>query len=309
MLAQLCAFWSDYTVRTVTLGAALLGVLSGVMGSFCVLGKRSLLGDGISHCALAGVAASFLLLGRKQILALLLGAAVSSMAAVYLMVKIVQCTRKVKFDSALALVMSSFFGIGMMLLTYAQKLPNANQAGLSQFIFGQASAMLREDIDLMILCAGVMIFVVAALFKEFKLLCFDAQFAHSMGFAPHKLNLLLSVMTVLAIVVGLQTVGVVLMSSMLVAPAVAARQWSAHLGGMVLLSAVFGAVGGVAGTVASSIFPKLPTGPAIVVAVSALAIFSILFAPRRGLLARQFRHWRRREQLKAIEARSIGGDR
>ncbi len=293
-MRAIISLFSDYTFRTVALGSALLGLISGVLGSFAVLRKQSLLGDGVSHSALPGVVLAFVLLGSKDTEILLFGALLSGLAATLIIVSIVRHTR-IKFDSALALVMSVFFGLGMVLLTYVQKIPNSNQAGLKRFIFGQASTLLQRDIILMAVCGAVLLTLVLLFWKEFKLFTFDSDFAQSLGFSPKRLNLLLSFMIVLAIIIGLQTVGVILMSAMLITPAVAARQWTNKLWVMVLLSAAFGAVSGAAGTAASSMIPKLPTGPAIVVFISLLAAISILFAPGRGILHRLYR--RRRNKL------------
>ncbi len=287
------ALFSDFTFQTVALGSALLGLISGVLGSFAVLRKQSLLGDGVSHSALPGVVMAFLLLGSKNTEVLLLGALLSGLLATLLIVGVVRHTR-VKFDSALALVMSVFFGLGLVLLTYVQKIPNSNQAGLKRFIFGQASTLLQRDIVLMTVCGLILLALVLLFWKEFKLFTFDADFAQSLGFSSKKLNLLLSFMIVLAIIIGLQTVGVILMSAMLITPAVAARQWTNKLWVMVTLSALFGAISGIAGTAASSLVPKLPTGPAIVVCVSSIVIVSVLFAPGRGVLHRIYQYRKNR---------------
>ncbi|SET87263.1 metal ABC transporter permease [Lacrimispora sphenoides] len=287
MLSSIISLFSDYTFQTVALGSALLGLISGVLGSFAVLRRQSLLGDGISHSALPGVVMAFVLSGSKNTEVLLMGALISGLLATLFIVSIVRHTR-VKFDSALALVMSVFFGLGLVLLTYVQKIPNSNQAGLKRFIFGQASTLLQRDIILMVICGLILLTLVLLFWKEFKLFTFDSDFAQSLGFSPKKLNLLLSFMIVLAIIIGLQTVGVILMSAMLITPAVAARQWTNKLWVMVTLSALFGAASGIAGTAASSLVPKLPTGPAIVVCVSAIVIISVLFAPGRGVLHRVY---------------------
>lgn len=285
MLHRIILLLTDYTFQTVALGSALLGLISGVLGSFAVLRRQSLLGDGVSHSALPGVVMAFLLSGSKLTEVLLLGALISGLLATLFIVSIVRHTR-VKFDSALALVMSVFFGFGLVLLTYVHKIPNSNQAGLKRFIFGQASTLLQRDINLMVIC-GILLFAMVFLFwKEFKILTFDSDFAKSLGFSTKKLNLLLSIMIVLAIIIGLQTVGVILMSAMLITPAVAARQWTNKLWVMVVLSALFGAMSGIVGTAASSLVPKLPTGPVIVVCVSMVVTVSVLFAPGRGILHR-----------------------
>ncbi len=298
---------SDYTFQTVALGSALLGLISGVLGSFAVLRKQSLLGDGVSHSALPGVVLAFILLKSKNTEMLLLGALITGLLSTFIMVSIVRYSR-IKFDSALALTMSVFFGLGLVLLTYVQKIPNSNQAGLNRFIFGQASTLLQRDIVLMAVCGGVLLLLVGLFWKEFKLFSFDSDFAQSLGFSPRNLNLLLSFMIVLAIIIGLQTVGVILMSAMLIAPAVAARQWTKRLWVMVLLSAVFGAVSGVICTALSSLYAKLPTGPAIVVCVSVFVLVSVLFAPGRGVIHRLYQRRKSRLMYRIEGAKHVSTD-
>lgn len=294
----------DYTFQTVALGSALLGIISGVLGSFAVLRKQSLLGDGVSHAALPGVVLAFILTGSKNTEFLLLGALLSGLLATLFMLQIVKHSR-IKFDSALALVLSVFFGLGMVLLTYVQKIPDSNQAGLKRFIFGQAATLLQRDVTLMLVCGAVLLILVALFWKEFKLFTFDSDFSQSIGFSPRKLNLLLSFMIVLTIIIGLQTVGVILMSAMLIAPAVAARQWTDKLSVMVVLAAVLGALSGIAGTTVSSLIPKLPTGPCIVVFISLLVLVSLLLAPGRGIVNRLYR---RRQNRLIIKAKGGGTD-
>lgn len=282
-MEQVFTLFKDYTFQTVALGSAILGLLSGILGSFAVLRKQSLLGDGVSHAALPGVILAFVLTGSKNTEVLLFGALVSGLLATLFIISIVKHTR-IKFDSALALVLSVFFGFGLVLLTFVQKIPNSNQAGLKRFIFGQASTLLQKDVTFMVLCGVILLILVLLFWKEFKLFIFDMEYARSLGFPANKINLLLSFMIVMTIIIGLQTVGVILMSAMLIAPAVAARQWTDRLWIMVTLSSVFGAVSGILGTIASSLTAKLPTGPAIVVFISFIVIFSILFAPGRGII-------------------------
>ena len=293
---------SDYTFQVVAIGSALLGIISGVLGSYAVLRKQSLLGDGISHAALPGVVLAFLLIGSKHTETLLIGALITGLIATFIIMMIVKYTR-IKFDSALALVLSVFFGLGLVLLTYSQKIPNANQAGLDRFIYGQTSALLERDLYLTLICGAVMLVIVALFWKEFKLLCFDPEFAKTIGFPTEKLNFLLSSLIVVSIIIGLQTVGVILMSAMLIAPAVAARQWSNRLSVMVILSAIFGGVSGVVGTLISSSMTKIPTGPTIVVCITLIAVFSLLFAPGRGIIHKAYQ--RRQNRINFERERQV----
>ncbi|MGI6161729.1 MAG: metal ABC transporter permease [Christensenellales bacterium] len=290
------AIFADYTFQTVALGSALLGLISGVVGSFAVLRRQSLLGDGISHAALPGVVMAFIVTGSRNAEVLLLGGLISGLMASFIIISIVRNSH-IRFDSALALVMSVFFGLGLVLLTWVQKMPNANQAGLSRFVFGQASTLLQKDVLLMAATGIVLISLTAIFWKELKLFSFDSGFLQSLGFSNARMSAMLSFMVVMTVIIGIQTVGVILMSAMLVAPAVAARQWTDKLSVMVSLSAAFGAVSGVAGTTASSLIEKLPTGPAIVVFVSGIVALSVLFAPGRGVVYKAIRQAKKRSQI------------
>lgn len=275
--------WSDYTLRVVALGAAALGVTSGSLGSFAVLRRQSLLGDAISHAALPGIALAFLLTGSKAPLVLLLGAAAAGWLATLAVTGIVRGSR-VKEDGALGIVLSVFFGIGLVLLTYVQKRPDASQAGLDTYLFGQAATLLERDVVVTAALGAAALAVATLLWSRFKLLTFDPDFAATLGLPVRALDVLLTSLLVVGIVVGLQTVGVVLMSAMVVAPAAAARQWTDRLGTMVPLAGAFGALAGVAGAVASSTVAHLPTGPTIVLLLTAVVTVSLLFAPRRGVV-------------------------
>ena len=296
MLEFAVELFSDYTARTILLGAASLGVVSGVVGSYAVLRKQSLVGDVMSHAALPGIVLAFIVMGVKEQLPILIGAALSAVLAVFL-INLVTHNSRIKTDSAMGMALSVFFGLGLVLLTYAQKMPDANQAGLDKFLFGQAEALVEKDV-LVIGLTGVFALLVVGLFwKEFKLLCFDPDFGGTMGFSMKSLDLLVTAVIVSAIVIGLQTVGVVLMSSMLIAPAVAARQWTAGMGSMVILAASVAAVSGVTGVALSAGLENVPTGPAVIVCVSVIAFFSVLFSPN-GFFTLKLKDARSRREIK-----------
>ncbi|HXJ98127.1 MAG TPA: metal ABC transporter permease [Gelidibacter sp.] len=280
--------FSDYTLRTITLGTAILGAVTGMLGSFAVLRKQSLLGDAISHAALPGIALAFLITGAKDTNTLLLGALVSGLIGTFWIRGIITKTH-LKSDTALGLILSLFFGFGILLLTFIQKQPNANQAGLDKYLFGQAATLVESDVWLMAMVMTACLIILVLFWKEFKLLLFDADYTKTLGFNTKFIDILITTFIVLAIVLGLQTVGVVLMSAMLLAPAAAARQWTNSLGTMVLLAAVFGASSGVLGTAISASQNNLSTGPVIVIVASVFVIFSFLFSPSRGILFRQLR--------------------
>jgi manganese/zinc/iron transport system permease protein len=288
--------FSDYTLRTITLGTAILGAVTGMLGSFAVLRKQSLLGDAISHAALPGIAIAFLITGAKDSNTLLLGALVSGLIGTFWIRGIITKTH-LKSDTALGLILSLFFGFGMLLLTFIQKQPNANQAGLDKYLFGQAATLVESDVWLMAIVTGLCLFVLLLFWKEFKLLLFDADYTKTLGFNTKFIDILITFFIVLAIVLGLQTVGVVLMSAMLLAPAAAARQWTNSLATMVFLAAIFGAFSGVFGTAISASQNNLSTGPVIVLVASVFVLISFIFSPSRGLLFKQIRFIKNRRDL------------
>lgn len=286
-----------YTVRVVALGGAILGSLSGALGSFAVLRQESLMGDALSHAALPGVAAAFLLAGR-ELSFLLIGAGIASWLGLRFLSAIVQTTR-IKQDAAMGIVLASWFAAGIALLAYIQSLPDASQAGLDHFIFGQAAAIIESDVRLVSAVGLAVLAAVALLWKEFKLVTFDPEFAGANGFRTGLINAVLSTLIVVTIVLGLQLAGVILMVGMLIAPGIAARQWTQSLDQMVVLSAVFGAFAGGVGAVISALDSDIPTGPMIIVVAFALVVFSIALAPGRGLLWSRLRQRANRRRFAA----------
>lgn len=298
LLAQL----GDHTLQNVAGGAILLGALSGILGSFAVLRRQSLIGDTLSHAALPGIALGFIISGSRNLPSLVLGALVSGLLATALMM-IMQRHSRLKLDAILGSILSVSFAVGVVLLTWIQNNAGGSQAGLESFLFGQAAAMLRADVLLMAAVTTAALAVVTILWKEFKVTAFDPLFARTLGLPVTILETTLTMLVAVAVVMGLQMVGVVLMSAMIIAPAVAARQWVNRLEPMLLLAALFGAAGGLAGALLSSLQRGLSTGPLIVLAISAIAVISILFAPARGVIwesavrVRQSRNLRSRQLL------------
>ena len=301
MIDLFTQLFTDYTLRTVALGAATLGIVGGGLGSYAVLRGQSLLGDAISHATLPGVALAFLVTGSKAPLPLMLGAAATGVLAAICIIGVTDRTR-IPYDSALALMLSVFFGAGLVLLTYLQQHAGAAQAGLDSFLFGQAAALVEQDVITMAVLGGIALLVMLLFWKEFKLLAFDPEFGRSIGVPIRTLDVVLTTLLVIAIVIGLQTVGVVLMSAVIVAPAAAARQWTDRLGVMVLLSAVFGAASGVSGALVSGATANLPTGPTIVLCMGVLVTVSLLAAPNRGLL---WTWWRRRRTSRRLRRERV----
>ena len=284
--------FTDYTLRYVALGSAILGVTSGALGCFTVLRKQSLFGDALAHAALPGIGFAYLFAGTKDSLLLMLGAAIFAWFGGIVTLAITNTTR-IKQDAALGITLSVFFGLGIVLLTYLQSVGGASQGGLDRFLFGQAAALIESDvINLGILAAGCFA-VLIIFFKEFKIATFDSAFGQSLGFPTKYLSALLTSVIVVAVVIGLHTVGVVLMVAMLIAPAAAAKQWISSLKSMLILSAIFGGISGIVGSMISSTTEGMSTGPVIVITITTILGISLIFSPKQGYL---FQYIRKRKQ-------------
>lgn len=277
------SLFSDYTLRTVALGTMILGIVTGVLGSFVVLRKQSLIGDAMSHATLPGIVLAFMLTGQKLFVVLLIGAAIAAWVGALLVMLITNTTR-IKGDSAMGIVLSVFFGLGLVLIAALQKNPSMAQAKLDSYLLGQAATLLERDVMVMAIVGSITLILVAVFWKEFKLLTFDPDFAVSLGFPVRVIDILLTTLVVMAIAIGLQAVGVILIIAVLVAPAAAARQWTDSLAVMVGLAALFGGMSGVGGTLISSLGRGLATGPIIVLCNTAIVLISLTLAPNRGLL-------------------------
>lgn len=282
-MSEALALLSSGIVQTVLLGAAMLGAISGMLGAFAVLRRQSLLGDALSHAALPGVCLGFLVAGGRDLGSVMIGAFATGALAALVMMLIVKRTT-LKTDAALGIVLSVFFAVGIVLLTVIQTQGGAGSLGLMTFLFGQAAAILRSDLWIMGGVGLAALALVLLFWKEFKLVSFDADFARAQGFPVTLLEAGLTVMVALAIVVGLQLVGVILMVALLIAPAAAARQWTNSLAPMVMLSAAIGAASGAGGALISATTRGLATGPVVVLIATGVVLVSLMIAPGRGLL-------------------------
>lgn len=288
----------DYTLRNVALGGMLLGIVAGILGAFAVLRKQALLGDTLSHAALPGICIAFMLTGSRAPLILLIGAGIAGWIGTLIFLRTIKAT-KLSEDTMLGVVLSVFFGVGILLLTFIQQSNNANQAGLDKYLFGQAASLVARDVRLFAILGIGALLLVYLFFKEFKLLSFDPEFAASIGLPVRGLDIALTSLLVVAVMIGLQTVGVVLMAAMIIGPATAARQWTDNLRNMLMLSGFFGGAAGVTGAVISVQASRLPTGPMIILSLTVIVMASLLFAPKHGIVANSLRRRTRRAEFRA----------
>jgi manganese/zinc/iron transport system permease protein len=288
--------FSDPNVRYVAFGSVLLTASAAIVGCFTFLKKKALVGDAVAHSVLPGICLAFMLSGTKNPFYIILGAFITGWLSLVIIDKIT-AKSKIKEDTAIALILSVFFGLGILLLTIIQHSGNAAQSGLDHFLFGNAAALIGDDLLVFSAVATILLIAVTLFFKEFTLISFDENFAKSIGFPVRKIELVLTTLTVLAVVIGIQAVGVVLMAAMLITPAAAARFWTDKIRVMLVLSAILGAIAGLLGTYVSYIAPSMPTGPWIVVIISTIAFFSFFFAPKKGIISRLIRQRQIQNQM------------
>lgn len=288
---------TDYNTRIVIIGTTLLGAAAGMVGSFTLLRKRSLMGDALSHATLPGIALAFILaptfgLDGKSLGVLLFGATLSGLLGVVVILAIRSQTR-LKEDTALGAVLSVFFGAGVALLGVIQKMNQGHAAGLESFILGKTATMSSTDLQLIFVAGAICVGGCILCFKELKLLCFDDVYAGSRGYRVLWIDILLMGLVVVVTIVGLQAVGLILVIALLVIPAAAARFWTSDLRPMFIGAGIIGAVSGYIGAGCSALFPKLPSGAMIVLVSTNLFLISMVFGTRRGILSRA----RRRQRL------------
>ncbi|UNK20964.1 metal ABC transporter permease [Paenibacillus sp. N3/727] len=267
----------------VLLSTLILGMAAGVIGCLAYWKRQSLMSDALSHAALPGVVIAFALSGTKSLPVMIAGAAVSSLIGAF-MIQWIRSSSRIKEDTAMGMILSVFFGFGIMLLTIVNRSAGGNQSGLDSFIFGQAASMVRQDVYTMLMLAVLVMLVVFIAFKEWKLFLFDPDFAKGLGLSGRLMNSVYLAVLVLVIVIGIQAVGVILMSALLIIPAVSARYWTHSFKWMVILSAIFGGGAGMTGTMISTLGKGWPTGPFIVVSSSVLFVISLVFGAEKGLL-------------------------
>jgi manganese/zinc/iron transport system permease protein len=272
----------DTNVRNVTLGTMLLGASAALIGCFSYLRKQALVGDAIAHSVLPGICFGFMLSGTKNPLALILGAMLSGWLSI-LAIDFITKHSKLKPDTAIGIVLSVFFGIGVVMLTNIQQSGNAAQAGLDKFLFGKAASMTLTDVYTFGGIAILLLLLVIVCYKGFKILAFNPDYANVLGLPTRTLSFLLATATVLSVAVGIQAVGVVLMAALLITPAAAARFWTNKLKSMLILAAGMGAIAGWIGCLVSFIAPAMPTGPWVVISLTVMVGIAILLSPTNGI--------------------------
>ena len=261
----------------VALGSALLAASAGAIGCISVIRGQSLIGDAIGNAAFPGVVLAFMLTLTRDPLILVLGAATSGLVGFYT-VQILSSKSKLSLDSSLAIVLTSFFGLGMVLkshITGNVDYMQASQAGLQNYIFGQASYMMEKDVLAIAVIGGLSLLIVILFFKELQLYTFDETLATTFGYKKPIMDALVLLATVFLIAVGLKVVGAILISAMLITPCVIAQQYTNNFKKLLIIAALSAAVSAFIGVWIATALDGIATGPAIIVVMSTIALVSI----------------------------------
>lgn len=299
-IVETLALQAGFNTNTVIVGTTLLGLAAGVIGVFALLRKRSLMSDALSHATLPGIGLAFLVAGAlgasgRSLPVLLLGAAATGVLGVVCIQLLLRHTR-LREDAAIGIVLSVFFGAGIVVLSFIQKHAGGTAAGLNKFIYGQTAAMSVGDAVLMGAIAVAAVLATALFLKEFAIVCFNDAFAEVDGWPVTRIDLLMMALVVTVTVAGLQAVGLILVVAMLIVPAVAARFWTERLATLVVLAGAIGAASGYLGSATSALLPRKPAGAVIVLTAGAVFAVSMIVAPARGAVAVAIR--RRRLRLR-----------
>lgn len=274
-----------YTFWVVSIGAGIICFAAGIVGTFSYLRKRALIGDVVSHAVLPGVAISFMLTGVKDPLYFLIGATTSGILSIWL-VDFIQSKSKLKPDTILALTLSVFFGIGIVLLTKIQHSGDAAQSGLDSFLFGKAASMTMHDVITFSIIALINTICIVVFLRAFSIISFDEEYAKSIGFNVKVIKSFLALLTVITVAIGIQSVGIVLMAALLITPASGARFLTNSVKKMLVYAGIFALFSGFTGVIISSSGKAMPTGPWIVVVLSTFTILAIFFGKEKGVIAR-----------------------
>ena len=281
----------------IMLGTGLLGAIAGTIGCFAVLRRRALVGDMMAHAALPGICLAYIVTENRSFIGLSVGAFIAGVIGMVAVSFICRWTRT-KEDAAIGIVLSTFFGLGIVILSRIQRTAGGNQAGLDDYLFGETASMQAQDILVLVVTACVAFGLLMTFYKEFKLLSFDGDFASAQGWPVGVLDLVMMGMLAAVTIVGLPIVGVILMAALLIIPGASARFWTNRLGPMLAASAGFGISAGVFGTwLASASRVGAPPGPLIVLAATSFFVVSLLLAPAHGVVARVVTEMRLRRRI------------
>jgi manganese/iron transport system permease protein len=260
-------------MRRALIEVIITGVVTGAIGSYIVLRGLSFIGDALAHAIFPGIVIAFLL-GHSIFIGALVFGILTSVS-----IGVVASNRRVKEDSAIGVLFAGTFALGVVLISSSRNFTR----DLTSFLFGNVLGVTNGDIWLSAIVGGIVLLLIALLYKELLITSFDRAAAQAMGLPVFWLDLLLLVLISLTIVVSLRAVGNILVVAMLVTPAAAARLLTDRLPVMIVLSASIGVLSGVVGLFVSY-HNDVAAGGTIVLVATAIFGAVWLFAPEHGFV-------------------------
>ncbi|WP_349401637.1 ABC-type manganese/zinc/iron transport system, permease protein [Candidatus Phytoplasma solani] len=291
----------QYSTIKIFLGIVLLGFAAGILGNFVILKQKALLGDTISHTVLPGIALSFIYFGKTDIWVIWIGAFGAAIVSLFLM-EVIKRYSKIKSDAVLSLILSSFFGLGNILIAYAQKNnKNSSIAVLEKFILGQVALIETSDVWLIAIGSLIILIVVFLLWKELKVFFFDEIFAKSIGFHNLVISVIFNTLLIGVIVISLKITGIILTSAFLIMPSIISRQISNKLAVNVIISSFIMVFSGFIGVVVSTCNANVPTGPAVIVVTAIILFIACLLNPKYGVIQQKLKHYRYQKKIQKFK--------
>lgn len=292
-------FFVNPVIKTSMLGTICMSMSAALIGVLLFLQRRSLIGETLSHAAFPGLLVGLFftsLLTAHTAEWLFTGMTIGAGIFAFLGMKCVSWMQecfKASADAALTFILASFMGFGILLASILQKSHPVDYRLALLYLYGQAATMTQAEALLYGSFAALLILFITAFYPYLKLICFDLSHAQILGIKYKPLENAIFLLVVIVVILGIRSVGVMLMAGMLIAPAAAARPWVKSLSSMLVIAALFGAASAFLGNVLSFKLSttsfSLPTGPMILLSASSLCITSLLIAPQRGLLVRLVR--------------------
>ncbi len=261
------------------IAALMVGIVSPVLGAYIVLRGMALFGNALAHAVLPGVAIAYLLGGSGQS-----GLFVGGLTAgVVTALGIGAISRgDIKEDTAVGVIFTGMFALGIALISTVR----SYTVDLTHFLFGDVLGVATGDLWLISIFGFLVLLTIFAFYKEFLVLSFDPILARTLRLPATFLNYLLLLLIAVTIVLSLQTVGIALMSAMLVTPAATAYLLTRRLPLLMMMAAGIGAFSAVMGLYLS-FYVDIASGPAIVLISTVFFLLAFVFSPRQGLLKRR----------------------
>lgn len=308
---SLIEYFTDPILRAPTLGSILMCLASSLVGVIVFIQRRSLIGEALSHASYPGVvigaviaASSSLISEQFMAFSVLLSAFFGALIAM-LCIEFLQKRLSLKDDVSLCFVLSCFFGLGVLLASRVQFTHPVWHQKIHVFLYGQAATLDDFHVLFYLVLSCICIGFIYLFYRLIQVVNFDRNYALSIGIPVSMIQTLFNFLLILAIVIGMRSVGLVLMSGMLIAPAVAARQLTHKLSLFFVFSALIGMSSAFFGNVLSVSIPQwldlhfsLPTGPMILLTASSIAFTLLFFAPKKGLFVRYLRMLRFQNQCR-----------